>query len=82
MRTCQALPKCTSGGPTLRLGRKNRSVPSLNAIDKETVVEAALVGLGDLLDGKGSELGIASVDVPCDGQPREFSWDGLNLYER
>lgn len=66
MRTCQALPKCTGDSPTRRLGRKDCGVPSFKAIDKETIVEAAPVGLGDLLNDKGSEFGIAGVDVSGD----------------
>lgn len=66
MRTSQALPKCTSGGLTLDqpLGRQNGGVPGVDAIDEKAVAEGALVALGDLLDGEGPELGVATVDVP------------------
>lgn len=79
MRTGQALPERTSGGPTVRLGRQDDGVPSLDPIDEEAVVEAALAGLGDLLDRDGSELGVAGVDVPGYSEPRKASQNGLPI---
>lgn len=55
MRTGQTLPKARCA--LSMLGRQNRCVPGLYAVDKEPIRKSALFGaVGVFLDGNGAEF--------------------------